>query len=54
MNIEKIYNVVCRENGVLEIFSKGNVKNEVLRFLNINCLNDCFIRVDFHNMENWK
>ncbi len=52
MKMEGIHNVVCRNDGTLEIYSKGDVKNEVLRFLNAKCLNDCFIGVDFHDMEN--
>lgn len=54
MKMEKIHNVVCRNDGTLEIYSKGDVKDEVFTFLNIKCLNDCFTKVDFHNMENWK
>ena len=52
--MEGIKNIVCRENGVLEVYSIGNVQHKVFGFLNMKCLNDCFIRVDFHNMEDWK
>lgn len=54
MKMERISNVVCRNDGTLEIYSKGNVKNDVLRFLNMRCLNDCFIGIDFHDMEKWE
>ena len=52
--IEGIKNIVCRGNGVLEVYFIGDVKNEVLKFLNMKCLSDCFISVDFHNMEDWR
>ena len=53
MEIENVHNVVFRGDGSLEIFSKGHVKNEVLSFLNMNCLDMCFIRIDFYNVEKW-
>jgi hypothetical protein len=53
MKQEKVKNIVCREDGTLEVYSFGNVQNQVLRFINMNSLNSCFIKIDFHNMETW-
>ncbi len=54
MKQEKIKNVVCRDDGSLEIYSIGDVQNDVINFINMKSLDACFIRIDFHNMETWK
>jgi len=54
MKQDNIKNVVCREDGSLEIYSIGDVKVDVIGFINRKCLIDCFIRIDFYNMENWE
>ena len=33
MSIKNIHNVVFRDNGDVEIFSKGNVQNELFRYI---------------------
>ncbi len=53
MQIPKIHNVVCRDNGSLEIYSKGNVQNEVINFLNVKSLDACFVRIDFYDTTKW-
>lgn len=48
MEIEGINNVVCRGNGDLEIYSNNNteIRNKVLTFLSLNCLEFCFNKVN--------
>ncbi len=49
MEMEGINNVVCRDNGDLEIYSNDNkkIKNKVLRFLSMNSLLQCFVNINF-------
>ncbi len=48
-----ITNVVSRRDGTLEINVKKqseDTKSKVLRFINQKCLNDCFTKIDFHEV----
>lgn len=49
IEMEGINNVVCRENGDLEIYSNDNekIKSKVLRFLSMNSLLCCFVNINF-------
>ena len=49
LEMKGVDNVVCRENGDLEIYSSDNkkIKNEVLRFLSMNSLLECFVNIHF-------
>ncbi len=49
MEMEGINNVVCRDNGDLEIYSNDNekIKSRVLRFLSMNSLLQCFVNINF-------
>ena len=49
LEFEGINNVVCRDNGDLEIYSNDNdkIKNKVLTFLSLNCLLQCFVNINF-------
>lgn len=49
MEIEGVNNVVCRGNGDLEIYShdKEKIKNDVLKFLSMKSLLQCFINIKF-------
>ncbi len=49
MEMEGINNVVCRDNGDLEIYSNDNkkIKNKVLMFLSMNSLLQCFVNINF-------
>ena len=49
--IQGITNVVCRDDGTLEVYSLGDVKPQVFQFLNMRGLINCFIKVDFYDME---
>ena len=51
--IEGIKNTVCRDSGILEVYSDRDVKNVVLSFLNKNSLQWSFIKVDFYDMSKW-
>ncbi len=53
MEIKSVHNVVCREDGSLEVYSKGDVQNEVIAFLNMNSLNWSFTRIDFYDTTTW-
>jgi len=53
-NISLIHNAVSREDGTLEIYYFNNLKKIqylVLNFINNNCLNDCFLKIDFIKLE---
>lgn len=46
----KIGSVVCKEDGTLQIgyySDKDKIMNEVSRYLSINSLLQCFIKIDF-------
>jgi hypothetical protein len=48
--IKGIKNIVCRDNGVLEIYytdGRHNITENVCRFINSKSLGNCFIRIDF-------
>ena len=49
LEFEDINNVVCRENGDLEIYSNdtSKIRRKVLSFLSLNCLEFCFNKINF-------
>ena len=49
--IKGIKNVVCRENGELEIYQTKDVKNDVCRFICQRSLQDCFTNILFYNLK---
>lgn len=53
MEMNQIKNIVCRENGNLEVYSQGDVKSKVFVFLNKYSLNNCFVKVEFYDTSNW-
>ncbi len=59
IQIVGVVNVVCRDNGDLEIYyidqkKLEKIKNEVLRFINAKCLNSCFTKINFIQVEDGK
>ncbi len=53
IKIEGIKNIVCRDNGTLEVYSNKNVQNSVINFLHKNSLQWSFAKIDFHDMSKW-
>ncbi len=48
-----ITNVVSRNDGTLEVYVKKQLretKTKVLTFINQRILNDCFTKIDFHEV----
>lgn len=54
MALDNIHNVVFRENGEVEVFSRGDVKNEVFRYIgNSPGLEFCFTKINFYDTKDW-
>ena len=54
MKIPGIKNVVCRDSGDLEIYylkDKDRIMFDVSRFINSKCLNSCFTKINFIQVE---
>jgi hypothetical protein len=57
IQISGIVNIVCRDNGDLEIYyidkeKLKKIQDEVMRFINAKCLNSCFTKINFIQVEN--
>jgi hypothetical protein len=54
MNLPMIHNVVFRNNGNVEIFSKGDVKENVFKYIYSNPgMEFYFNKLNFYNVANW-
>jgi len=59
IQIYGVVNVVCRDNGNLEIYyidpaKLKRIQDEVMRFINEKCLNSCFTEIKFIEVEECK
>lgn len=48
MGFENVHNIVFRDNGYLEVYyKKESPKYNVLKYINMKCLNYCLLNIHF-------